>query len=549
MSETLDILLVNLPPWAQENPHIGIGYLSAYLRNRGVSFKVFDLNKSFFINHSDFKMLWHVENKNFWSDKNTFPLILEVFKKDIEQALKEVVDLRPSIVGFSVVDPKERLTVEFVKRIKEKLPNVKIILGGPATSTEEQRQFFLDSVSKFIDVFVVGEGEEACLEIVKRIKEDSQLIDIPGIVIKNNGKWVCAAAEPISPLEKIPFPTYEEFDMGLYGKSLLVEWSRGCYSRCSFCKNWRLFPFYRAKPPWWVLEELKYHNEVYGIDEFTVVDSILNGAPQQLYEICSLITKNNLKIRWSGQIAPRKDMDYEFFKHMRKAGCEKLQIGVESASDRVLKNMRKTYTAQMSEVTIRDAKKAGIETEIFIIVGYPGEDKKGFKKTYNFIKKNEKYIDTIKSINTLHLIAGTEVYEKAYSKFNMKKLPEENWHYLWQTYDGNTYNVRKKRAEKLLDLACNLGIKVIETNIREGKESIFEVIKDKKDLEERLTILKESINNLQELPQRRKVVRKRRSIFKWLILFSVSLYTFFYIAYFWIYMILRNKVLLGGRKK
>lgn len=81
MSNNSDILLVNLPPWGQENHHRGIGYLCAYLRSKGGVSKVLDLNKSFYLNHSDFKMLLHVENKNFWPNKNTFPLILGIFKK------------------------------------------------------------------------------------------------------------------------------------------------------------------------------------------------------------------------------------------------------------------------------------------------------------------------------------------------------------------------------------------------------------------------------------------------------------------------------------
>lgn len=502
MPSKADILIVNLPPWAQENPHIGIGYLCSYLRDKDLKPKVMDLNKKFFINHPDFGLLWHVENKNFWSNSETFPLILEIFRQDIKQAIDEIVGLKPDMAGFSVVDPKERLTVEFIKLIKERLPEIKIILGGPATSTEEQRQIFVDNISDYIDIFIIGEGEEACCEAVRRIKGQSKLDNINGSLIRNGGEWIYTPPKPINPLEKVPFPAYEEFDLNLYGKSLLVEWSRGCYSRCSFCKNWRLFPFYRAKDPKWVLDELKYHNHIYGIADFTVVDSVLNGSPKQLYKICSLIIENNLKLRWAGQIAPRKDMDYEFFKHMKRAGCMKLQIGVESGSNKVLMNMRKTYTAETSEYALSNARKSGIETGIFIIIGYPGEDDYEFEKTYDFIKRNKKYIDIIKSINTLHLIAGTEIYERAYDKFNMKPLPGENWHYLWETYDGNNYHVRKERAQRLLNLASDLGIRVVETNIREGKENTLLAIATAGDLDSKITMLRQSVNNLQELPSR-----------------------------------------------
>ena len=172
----------------------------------------------------------------------------------------------------------------------------------------------------------------------------------------------------------------------------------------------------------------------------------------------------------------------------------------------------------------------------------------GFRAIGDFIERNRNYIDAIKSINTLHLIAGTEVYEKGRERFDMKPLPKENWHYLWKTYGGNTYKVRKRRACELLNLAYGLGIKVMETNIREGKEAILEDIKNRQNLSEKVALLKDSINNLQELPQRKKMAKTKHSVFKWIILIFVSFYTFIYIVYFGIYAKIKDKVLLGGRR-
>ncbi|MBU1933407.1 MAG: B12-binding domain-containing radical SAM protein [Candidatus Omnitrophica bacterium] len=545
----MDFILVNLPPWAQDNPHIGIGYLSAYLRIKDISFKVLDLNKSFFLNQPDFRMLWHVENKNFWSNENTFPLLLKVFEKDIKQAVDDIAVSGCDVLGFSVVDPKEKLTIEFIKRIKEKSPGKKIILGGPATSTPEQREVFLENVGKDIDVFVIGEGEEILFNLLDRFLQRKGAGDVESCYARINGKWVCTPRKILPSLEKLPFPTYEEFDLGLYGKSLLVEWSRGCKGKCAFCKNYRLFSEYRSKSATSIMDELKYHRERYGIEDFTVTDSILNGDLPRLKEVSSRIIKEGLKIQWTGQIAPNRNMDLDFFKMMKNAGCFKLQIGLESGSNKVLKAMRKTFTAEDSEKNIRFASKAGIETEIFIMIGFPSETEKDFQKTYDFIKSNVSYIDTLKSINTLHLIAGTEVFEERV-RFGIKPLNHKGWHYLWETYDGNVYELRKKRAQRLIDLASILGIRVMETNIQEGKETIFETIKDKSRQDERIALLKDFVNRLQQLPQKNKVIKKKkRGLVKWLILISLSIYTFLYIIYFWAYMILRNKVLLGGRKR
>jgi radical SAM superfamily enzyme YgiQ (UPF0313 family) len=545
----MDLVLVNLPPWAQENPHIGVGYICAFLKDKGIKIKLIDLNKRFFLNYPDFQMLWHVENKNFWSNKDSFFMVREIFKSEIENSIGEISALNPTVVGFSVVDPKERITIDFIKRIKKKIPQTKIILGGPATSTKEQRKIFLDNVGDLVDVFVLGEGEEPCFKVVDRFRKNQKLNSIPGTIIKNKDRWRETLPDFKNDVNKIPFPKYEEFEMNQYGNSLLLEWSRGCYNRCSFCKNWRLFPRYRVKKPFKILEEIKYHLNSYNIRYFTIVDSLINGDPENLYEVCRIIRKNNLDIKWTGQIAPHRKMDYNFFVNMRKAGCFKLQIGVESGSDKVLKTMGKMYTAELSEKTVRNAKKAGIETEIFIIIGFPGEDESAFKKTFDFIKRNRAYIDTIKSINTLHLVAGTEVYERS-QDFNMKPLPDKQWHFLWETYDGNNYVIRKKRAERLLELAETLGIKVMEANIREGKEEEAKkamlACNDRRELRE---IFKNEINKLQALPEKRSKQKRKRSIVKWIFLLILYFYTLSYIIYFWIYMCLHGKVLLGGEVK
>ncbi len=544
----LDILLVTLPPWGPENPPLGLGYLDSYIRHKGLRCQTYDFNIYFYNATDDYKMLWHVENKNYWSNEKTFPLVCELFRAEIDYAVNKILSTDTNLIGFSVVDPKERLTIELIKRIKNKAPEKRIILGGPACSTKEQRDVFIDNIPGYIDYFVVGEGEETLYEIIQKEKGILGTDNLTGVANKLNGKWEYKPRPPVSPIEGIPFPDYEGFNLSQYsgGRSLIVEWSRGCIGRCSFCKNYSLMPGYRARDPEYIIKEVSFIVNRYGIKEFTVCDPLMNGDIGQISILCEKLIKNNFKIKWSGQIAPRKEMDCKLFDKMRKAGCFKIQIGVESGSDEVLRRMKKIYTAGIAQSNIRAAKRAGMEVEVFIMIGFPGERERDFKQTHRFIKENASYIDTIKSINTLHLIAGTEVYED-HRKYNLKSLPEKNWHYLWETFDGNNYEVRKERAQRLLDLACDLGLRVMETNIKEGKEEELSNI-SKIGLPEQLERLKTEINRLQNLPQRVDKARlfKKRSPLKFILFCAISAFTLSYIIYFWIFKKLRRKSLLGG---
>ena len=542
-----DLLLVTLPPWGVDSPPIGLGYLEAYVRGKGLHPRVMDLNVLFHNAAQDeYKKLWHLENKNFWSDEKTFPLVMEVFEKELEQAVKEIAAMDTELIGFSVVDPKEKITAEVINRVRKIASGKKIILGGPACSTEEQRDFFIRHVPGGIDYFVVGEGEETLYQIIKNGGTNAKNNILPGLAIKKNGKWSHLPREPIQPLDSVPFPDYQGFNLDSYvaKKSLLVEWSRGCLGRCSFCKNYRLTSGYRHRSGERVMEEIRTLVSKHGIKKFTVCDNLLNGNIAQLKNVCESVIQENIIIEWSGQIAPRKEMDLELFNKMYRAGCRKIQIGVESGSDSVLKAMRKIYSSATAQSNIRMAKKAGMEVEIFIMVGFPGEGRKEFQKTCDFLRRNRRFIDRVKSINTLHLIAGTDIYEH-YRDYGLEELPKENWHYLWRTREGNTYELRKARARALVDLAACLGLPVMETNIQEGKEKALD---DSPNTEASLDFLKQQINRLQELPEitgQRKAKIMPHAFYKFLLLGGIFFYSLFYILYFWAIKKVKGKSILG----
>ena len=465
-----DILLVNPAPWGVENPPLSLVFLSRYAREKGFRVEVYDLNLELFERvPPEYKLLWHVENKNFWARDNVYPFVEKLLEPWLEEACKEILRLNPSLLGFSVVDGKERLTISLIKRLRAMGAKFPIILGGPSASTPKAREIFVKEVGDEIAGYVVGEGEETLVEIAGRIKEGRDLDGIKGVAVKKGDEWYYQPRPWIKPLDSLPIPDYAGFDVGRYpGDELLLEWSRGCIGRCAFCKNPRIVKSYRYHEPPWVVEEIEHHVEKLRVRKFTVIDPLMNGYLPQLEGICDLILAKKLDIEWYGQVAPRRDMSFELLKKMKEAGCYKLQIGVESGSRKVLKKMRKFYTPEDAENVIRRAKEAGMGVEIFIMVGFPGEGEKEFYQTYEFIERNASYIDKIKSINTLHLIEDTDVYEN-HSSYGIH-LPQDNWHYLWWTEDGNDYEVRKRRGEILLKLAWEKGISVQEVNFAEGKE-------------------------------------------------------------------------------
>ena len=464
--ENPDILLVTAPPWGIHNPPLGLAYLATYLRSNGIPAGVFDFNIALYRRiHPKWHKLWLPEYKNWWSNPEHFKELKEEFAEDIDWAVDQILRYDTPVIGFSVVDPKERTTIVIIQKTLEKYPSKRIILGGPAVSTPGQRKIFSDSLGEAIDYFVVGEGEGILLELMRTYKSNSfnvgpeTEITSPGIVRKE-----------ISDLNTLPYPTYDEFDLSMYdGGSLFVEWSRGCISSCAYCKGRQLHGRYRMKRARYIVDELEFHCQRYHNNYFIVCDNLLNGNVRELERVCDLLIERRLPIQWEGQAIPYRKMTSPVLSKMKAAGCCKLQWGLESGSDKVLQNIRKgnIFKVHEAQEVIRCCHRAGIRTELFIMVGLPGEDDTEFRKTEGFIRRNRNYIDLIKSINTVHLVHGTDLYDCA-EDYGLC-LPEKGWYYLWHSKDGhNDYPSRVRRARSLIDLAGNLGIKVQEHNLYEG---------------------------------------------------------------------------------
>ncbi len=481
----IDVILATAAPWGFNNPPTALAHLAGYARHKGYGVEVLDFNVDLYHRlGAEWQLLWHVENKNYWSNETTFDLLLDIIGPHLDEYADIVAASDAPLVGFSVVDPKERCTIELVRRIKERAPDKHILLGGPACVTPEYRQIFIDNIPELIEGYAMGEGEAILVEAIERLRAGENLSGMTGVYIQ---RATDAEPEPykrrkrILPLDGIPFPHYEDFLLDRYpGDELIVEWSRGCIGACSFCKGKMIDGKYRTHSAEAILASLKHYSEFLGIKRFTVCDPVINGDVEEMGKLCQLIIDSGMELEWRGEAIPHKGQSAEVLQAMRAAGCYELQLGVESASDRVLKLMNKLrlFSREEAQKVVRDAHDAGIKTALFTIIGFPGEDEDAFQETYSFVKENADYIDELKSINALHIITDTPIHIRA-DKYGLC-LPDMDYHYKWSTTDGtNTLEVRNDRIRRLKALADELGIFVRETNLAEGKHrSLEEALSD-----------------------------------------------------------------------
>ncbi|MCO4782138.1 MAG: radical SAM protein [Candidatus Cloacimonetes bacterium] len=496
----VDIALVTCPPWGYLNPPAGIAKLSSYLRSKDKIAQVFDFNVKFYSVYEELQRLWHVENKSYWSNDITFDVILHLYEDDIEEAVESILKSNTKLIGFSAVDPKERMTIEFIRRLRERDSELTIILGGPVCGTTEYRNIFRDKLGQHgVNLYAIGEGEETLMDILRNYEQQKPLEGILGTChLDKDLNWVFAEKRQFINLLDMPITTFEEFDLSDYNcQELIIEWSRGCIGTCAFCKAKVLDGMFRNYSPEHIVESLRYYSEVLKIQDYTICDLAFNGNWKMLEKVADLLIEANLDIRLKAQGIPRRQMKLPLLQKFKKAGFVEIQWGIESGSDKVLKAMDKSwmFTIEEAQEVVRNCHLAEIRTYMFCIVGFPTEEEEDFQMTYDFIDRNSEYLDMVKSVNGLHIITDTPVHHKA-EEFGLV-LPEENYHYLW-SMPGNTHEIRQDRTKRLLELIKVKGLACIETNLLEGRQ--FELLKDYKEkyipMDERVDFLVRDINTL-----------------------------------------------------
>ena len=309
---------------------------------------------------------------------------------------------------------------------------------------------------------LVGEGEETLYELVKTLKEGKPVSNIQGVMVNNkHHRYKFIPQPPIMDIDKIPFPTFEEFDLKLYSnKELPILTSRGCIGKCTYCTDYIISGCYRFRSAEKIVEELIFLIAKYKIRMFALNDLLCNANLKELEKTCDLIIKNKLKIKWGGYATIRSDMGARLLKKMKRAGCVTMHYGFESGSNKVLKLMNKYYTAEDTEELIKKTKIAGIGVVVNIIVGFPGETVKDFNETIEFIKKNNSYIDMVGNVSVCFIMSGSMIC-KYPKRFGITlKNDFEKW------YDKyNNHKIRAKKAIQVIKLLNQLKIPVSVKNL------------------------------------------------------------------------------------
>lgn len=315
-------------------------------------------------------------------------------------------------LGFSIIDGNIDASLALAKLIKEKYPEIKILFGGngvevlefgllPNTNYRIDDYWFIDAISR-------GDGEMTFVEILKSDWSEESLSQIKGLIWRLNGAWIHNPRRANINMNELPVPDYSSLEDNYYYKSVYqdtvpIVMSRGCPFRCSFCSVPDYIPEYRFRSIENVIDEIKGW-VAKGKKYFFCHDSIINGNPVWFKKFCETIIAEGLDINFGGNMRLQQPMrDLETMRLYRRAGLTKMITGFESASEPVLRHMKKYSNMDGTREIFENVRQINKEFEypllfgMQLIIGYLNEGEEDFQKTMDFI---EEYHDCMQEIIT-----------------------------------------------------------------------------------------------------------------------------------------------------
>lgn len=341
------ILLINPPIYFDKfgQPHaidvsippLGLVYLASYLNDKSATFKAEILD-------------------------------MAAEKVSLTAVRERILAEKYFATGITSMTPQLQGAVELAQNIKAVNPAIKIFLGGPHISSQPD---FVQHFKMF-DYAICGEAEKTFLNSLESILLD-QVID------------KIQFGEIIDNLDEIPIWDRQLINPKLYSKTAPLIFSRGCPFECYFCSRSAISPKVRYRSAENLIQEIEQHN----LKNIDFQDDTFTLNQVKVKELCQKIIQKNLKLKWVCNT--RIDLvDEELLKLMHQAGCQQINFGIESGSERVRQEIvnKGQFTNQQTHQVFHWCQKYQIKIAGYFILGHPTESTSELEETESLILKS-----------------------------------------------------------------------------------------------------------------------------------------------------------------
>jgi radical SAM superfamily enzyme YgiQ (UPF0313 family) len=340
-------------------PPLGILYICAHLRSKGLSAEVFD--------------------STFSSRQQLFDVLRQG---------------PPSVLGVYANLMTRSNVVEILRVAKD--AGWQTLVGGPEPSA-----YIDEYLEAGADVIVIGEGEVTLEELVPVFRSHSEeaLHRINGIAFRAaDGRIVrTPPRDQIRDIDAQPWPARESIDLTRYlavwrehhgmGSVSLIT-ARGCPYHCRWCSHEVFGKTHRRRKPGSVADELEWLINRYQPEMAWMADDVFTIHHGWLFQYAAELKRRGLKLPF--ECISRADrLSPQVVATLAEMGCFRVWIGSESGSQRILDAMERGVTAEEVRSAVAMCKSNGIKTGMFLMWGYEGEELGDIEATIEHVKKTD----------------------------------------------------------------------------------------------------------------------------------------------------------------
>jgi radical SAM superfamily enzyme YgiQ (UPF0313 family) len=299
------------------------------------------------------------------------------FQRRVLEEVKDAICLCVSLV----TGPMSRETVQMARAVKSLYPDLPIVLGGWHPSLLPDQTL----AAEYVDVVVVGQGEESLLEVVRHIEAGESLRGIAGVGYKQDGRIAFNPTRALRPLAEMPPKAYHLADFDAYQRVCGRRWamytsSLACPYNCGYCTNDGVYGRkWNALEPAQVVEETTDLVSRYNLELLWIVDDNFLIDRERAVGIAEGLVRRGVRFDWSIQASTNLviRLSVEELKLLRRSGLTQISQGADSGSPKMMHLMNKDF--QDLDCIYQAADKlteAGIRPSFNLIFGYPGETEK-----------------------------------------------------------------------------------------------------------------------------------------------------------------------------
>ncbi len=317
-----------------------------------------------------------------------------------DETFEKIKAQEPDVVGFTNYTAGCYDLFQLIEKVKTELNCITLIGGPHITSLPHQ-------LPEFVDVGVVGEGEQTLLELMQIYLEKGHFLEtdlnrIQGIVFRKDGHIIQTDHRPfIEPLDKVPMPDRDMLDMEMflkpsqilmnneYLRGTTMITSRGCPYHCVYCQVSAMWGKPRFHSVERVVEEMEWLYHRYQVEGIAIADDLFINNIERIENIIDLMDQKGLlgKIRFFVDL--RADLvNDRLMRVLQKMGVVKVSLGLESGSDRILQYLKgNTVSLEINRRAVQMVNQYDIGCHCCFMIGAPPETMEDIEMTRSLIRE------------------------------------------------------------------------------------------------------------------------------------------------------------------